>query len=401
MAMSARTLNEANHHDSKLSINKKLMPISKMAIKADRELLFPIYDVKGNLLIEKGVTLDQVQILKIAEKGSLFTLKNDLLMAMNKIRGAVDEEDGPEVYKAKTPFGILHIMEQQLENIYRQPDDPFTLSNLLGAAGRVQTVCENWPDAVLAKIFIDDKSNYTMQHSIHAAILCELVTRSLHWQPEKRRQLIGAALTMNISLGFKQDQWQSQREPLSEKDRTQLQRHPIESAKLLAQIGIEDIAWLEYVSAHHEELDGTGYPIGFSGDDMSKGSKILRMADTYGAKISGRHYRKGITPSTAAKQFFGESEEKISKELTAVFLKSVGLYPPGSVVELVSRELAIVTKRGKKITSPIVRCIANSQNQRLGIPITRNTEQGPYKITKTTELPPNFGPLDIDKLWGF
>ena len=377
------------------------MPISKTVLKPNSPLPFPIFAKDGTLLVEKGMALNEQQVMNLLRKDKLLTKQSELLAALQKTRGRGKINSEATSYKAKTPFAILASLENELEEIFTVQDSPLTLSNIYAAAGRIQTICNQWPDSAIAKIFMDDKSNYTIQHSIHTAILCDLAAKHLGWQEDARRSLVGAALTMNISLGFLQDELQKQEEELSSEQQALLKEHPLKSATLLENIGITEALWLDLIRTHHEHADGSGYPKGLNKNQLPKGAQILQIADMYGAKISGRKYRDAVLPTDAARYFFSIKEKNEYGILLDVFLKIIGLYPPGSIVRLRNEEIAMVVKRGSKIDKPMVRSLTNKEGHRLGSPATRNTTQPLFSITGFASLPVDFGEMDYDTLWGF
>ena len=398
---SARSVGSEKAHNVKKNGLNHLMPISKTVLKPNSPLPFPIYAKDGTLLVEKGTALNEQQVMNLLHKDKLLTKQSELLAALQKTRGQSKGNAETGIYKAKTPFAILASLESELEEIFTVQDSPLTLSNIYAAAGRVRTICNQWPDSAIAKIFMDDKSNYTIQHSIHAGILCDLAAKHLGWQDDARRSIVGAALTMNISLGFLQDDLQKQEEELSSEQQALLKEHPLKSATLLEDIGITEELWLDLIRTHHEQADGSGYPNRLNKSQLPKGAQILQLADMYGAKISGRKYRDAVLPTDAARYFFSIKEKNEYGILLDVFLKIIGLYPPGSIVRLRNDEIAMVVKRGSKIDKPVVRSLTNRDGQRLGSPATRNTTQPLFSITGFSKLPVDFGEMDYDTLWGF
>ena len=398
---SARSVESEKAHNVKKNGLNHLMPISKTVLKPNSPLPFPIFAKDGTLLVEKGIALNEQQIMNLLRKDKLLTKQSELLAALQKIRGQGKINAESTNYKAKTPFAILASLESELKEIFTVQDSPLTLSNIYAAAGRVQTICNQWPDSAIAKIFMDDKSNYTIQHSIHTAILCDLAAKHLGWQEDARRSLVGAALTMNISLRFLQDELQKQKEVLTSEQQVLLKEHPIKSAMLLENIGITETLWLDLIRTHHEQADGSGYPNRLNKSQLPKGAQILQLADMYGAKISGRKYRDAVLPTDAARYFFSIKDKNEYGILLDVFLKIIGLYPPGSIVRLRNDEIAMVVKRGSKIDKPMVRSLTNKEGLRLGSPATRNTTQPLFSIVEFAQLPLDFGDLDYDALWGF
>jgi diguanylate cyclase (GGDEF)-like protein len=85
--------------------------------------------------------------------------------------------------------------------------------------------------------------------------------------------------------------------PLSEAEWREMKRHPEVGAQILDHAGMPDIA--AWVRAHHERIDGYGYPHGLSGASISLEARILAVADAYEAMIARRSYRSGMSPEDA------------------------------------------------------------------------------------------------------
>jgi HD-GYP domain-containing protein (c-di-GMP phosphodiesterase class II) len=86
---------------------------------------------------------------------------------------------------------------------------------------------------------------------------------------------------------------------LTAQESRQMERHPELGAHILQSANLHDLAG--WVLAHHERPDGTGYPLGLSGDAISLEARILAVADAYEAMTSDRPYRAAL-PAHAAKQ---------------------------------------------------------------------------------------------------
>jgi putative nucleotidyltransferase with HDIG domain len=112
---------------------------------------------------------------------------------------------------------------------------------------------------------------------------------------------------------------------------------------------------LEIVAQHHEKLDGSGYPHGLKGEEIGLAARMCAVCDVYDAITSDRPYKDAARPSETLSDMFrwkGHLDEAV---LTA-FIKSVGIYPVGSLVKLHSGHLAMVLdQNASDLTRPVVR----------------------------------------------
>ncbi len=192
--------------------------------------------------------------------------------------------------------------------------------------------------------------HYSGKHALVCLVIGELAAGWLDWPHAEKRALALAALSMNVSITSLQDTMAEQKIALSDFQRTQVQTHASTSAALLRKAGVEDPLWLYAVEQHHTVAAPGAPPDSTPGPRLAE---LLRRVDIYAAKLSRRGTRDSVTPATAARDVCLDASGK-PDAIGATLLRVLGLYPPGTYVELASGETAIVVKRGKKAHTPIV-----------------------------------------------
>jgi HD-GYP domain-containing protein (c-di-GMP phosphodiesterase class II) len=95
--------------------------------------------------------------------------------------------------------------------------------------------------------------------------------------------------------------------PLDDDEFAEIRRHPDSGRRLLEELGGFPDTVRRLVSDHHERLDGTGYPRGLQGCDLSLETRILAACDVYDALISKRVYRDAWTPEDALTRLYAEA----------------------------------------------------------------------------------------------
>ncbi|MEQ8696451.1 MAG: HD-GYP domain-containing protein, partial [Bauldia litoralis] len=142
------------------------------------------------------------------------------------------------------------------------------------------------------------KSPYTAGHSERVALITDLVATELGVDVARRRWLGRAALLHDIGkLGVSNRILDKAGKP-TEAEWEAIKRHPAHTEMILSRIGaFADMA--EISAAHHERLDGKGYPKGRAGDEIAFETRILTVADIYEAMTADRPYRAGM-PSNKA-----------------------------------------------------------------------------------------------------
>ncbi|MDH5692954.1 MAG: hypothetical protein OEZ47_07630 [Gammaproteobacteria bacterium] len=341
-----------------------------------------MYRENGVLLANKGAVLNEAQSTIIRETEEIFTSLGDLSAYYeakeSKLPGkAANDESNNSSYN---PIRQLDVLEKELLRIYYSPSRASSLEDLIWMRARIRSICKHAPDAALAKIFLDNKRLYSVQHAIHVAVLVELTTSFLNWSNEQIESLVGASLTMNISMGILQDRLQKQSKPLNEQQKNLISAHPTKSVEILKKIGIKDSAWMESVLKHHETPDGLGYPSQLKLENIPISATLLRMADVYCAKISGRSYRNPMLPHIAAKDLFVGIDKEVHSEIVSAFLKILGLFPPGTLVRMSNKEIGIVFKRGEKINTPIVKILLGKNSLKAHSPKIVKADDDKNKI---------------------
>ena len=223
--------------------------------------------------------------------------------------------------------------------------------------------------------------NYSAQHSMICLVIAELAADWMAWPEEEKQALALAALSMNVSITMLQDSLSKQSTSLSDQQRALVHAHPTASVDLLTKAGVVDPVWIYVVQNHHrvmEQEDAVGAKAG------PRLAELLRRVDIYTAKLSRRGSRESVTPAMAARDAcLGAGGHPDS--IGATLLKVVGLYPPGTFVELLNGETAVVIQRGYKAHTPIVAALRRQDGGLLLQPERRDTSRAGTSVKKGVE----------------
>ena len=149
---------------------------------------------------------------------------------------------------------------------------------------------------------------------------------------------------------------------LTEKELATMKTHVAHSQRILAATpGIPALA-MDVAAQHHERHDGSGYPGGLAGDAIAPIGQMAAICDVYDAITSDRVYHRGLEPTEALRKIFEWSKFHFNPQLTQSFLRCIGIYPVGSLVQLESGRLALVVdQQHGNLLQPRVRVIYHTR----------------------------------------
>jgi HD-GYP domain-containing protein (c-di-GMP phosphodiesterase class II) len=275
---------------------------------------------------------------------------------------------------------------RQLNDLDRQLERLFTaLSQKSEVEGELRRIAQHLIAAVelnrdiaLACILLNQiGGTYSVRHCIETAIIAWLVAQALGKPSDEQVRIVAACLSMNVGMMRHQDQMQNQRASLSQEEAQLVRSHPEQGVELLKHAGVEDAEWLQYVLAHHECEDGSGYPEGKTAEQIPQNAKIIALADRYCAWVSARNYRKSLLPDRALQEAFVNHPSMINPELAQVFIDQLGPYPPGSYVRLKNGEIGVVSQRPREGQAHLVHVLIDAK----GVPLL------PYPIAREADGP--------------
>jgi len=234
------------------------------------------------------------------------------------------------------------------------------------------------PDGMLAASLLLDSRLPAAAHGLRVATTLAVLGRRLGLDAATLYSACGAALTMNIAIVGLLGKLRQQDEPLSEAQNAALLAHPVIGSAILREAGIDDGHIVIKGGRHHEKPDGSGYPQALSGDEVPPLARLLALLDQLGEQVeSGR-----LLPSQALATLFRDPAGGHDPVQLAALVKELGVYPPGSFVELASGEIAVVTYRGDSANTPRVAALRRRDGPPYAEPLLRDTRQLGFRITK-------------------
>jgi putative nucleotidyltransferase with HDIG domain len=198
------------------------------------------------------------------------------------------------------------------------------------------------------------KDEYTYMHSVAVCALMVNLARELGLDDAIVRDLGMAGLLHDIGKMEVPDALLNKAGRLSDAEFDVVRRHTVQGHELLSNGARVPAAALDICLHHHERMDGTGYPFGLSGDALSLHARMGAICDVYDALTSNRAYKAAWQPAQAVAAMHGW-EGHFDSPLLFKFFRSIGVFPPGMLVRLLSNQLAVVLDNGRRASRPRVR----------------------------------------------
>jgi len=213
---------------------------------------------------------------------------------------------------------------------------------------------------------IREKDSYLLEHSVNVGVLMSILGKAMNLERQQLFEYVLGALLHDIGKIIIPDEVLHKPGRLTEEEFELMKKHATFSRDILIKSG-DDLpaASINVAYQHHERLDGTGYPNALNKDQISLEGKMAAIVDVYDAITADRCYHKGMPPTIALKRMLEWTGSHLDKDLLHIFIKAMGVYPVGSVVELSNERLAIVNEINESDQkSPIVKVIYNTQYKR-------------------------------------
>ena len=231
----------------------------------------------------------------------------------------------------------------------------------------VESVLRN-PDALMWLSRIRSESEYTAEHSLNVCVLAVTFGRHLGMSPVELKNLGICALLHDVGKMRVPEEILNKPDPFTDRELSLMRSHTVHGRNLLMSTpnlfeGAIDVAY-----SHHERLDGKGYPRKISAEKITRYTRIVSIVDAYDAMTADRCYSNAMSSTDALRIIYNLRGTQFDEDLVIRFIESVGLYPPGTIVELHNGLIGIVlTTRPEKRHLPDVKLLLNASHEALEV----------------------------------
>jgi putative nucleotidyltransferase with HDIG domain len=257
------------------------------------------------------------------------------------------------------------------------------------------------PGALISIARLKTADDYTYMHSVAVCALMIALARELDLDEELGRKLGVAGLLHDLGKASVPLEILNKPGKLTDEEFRIMKSHPEKGARLLQENqGVDEIA-LDVVLRHHEKTDGSGYPRRFKSGEISLYAKMGAVCDVYDAITSNRPYKSGWDPAESLRKMAEWVNGHFDPAVFQAFVKSLGIYPVGSLVRLSSGRIGVVVAQSPKslLTPRIKTFFSTRSDARIPPEVVDLGSPGCKEKIAGREDPAAWNFPDLDALW--
>ncbi|WP_372870448.1 HD-GYP domain-containing protein [Shewanella sp.] len=234
----------------------------------------------------------------------------------------------------------------------------------------------------LALVTAGEESFSVTQHGISVAVLSLMIAKALDMSKMEMRDIALGALVHDIGKLRVPDNIRRKRGALTQQETNFMNQHPNYGHEMLSRSGLFPEQVLHIVRHHHEFIDGTGFPDGIKGNKIPKTTQIVALANDFELQLTALSI---ASPQVALGYLFKNRVGKHDEALISTLVKVLGIYPPGTLVQLTDGNIGKVMMTTSEVKQPQV-WACNPAGGSPGLRILMNEDVSIEKVLKVEEL---------------
>lgn len=274
--------------------------------------------------------------------------------------------------------------------------DPQTTLPLVG---EINSLVQRNSAAILSVARLKTHDDYTYMHSVAVCALMLSLANQMGLDNEQTRLAGIGGLMHDLGKALMPLEILNKPGKLSDAEYAVMKKHTLVGAKILEDSGAEAEV-IDIALNHHEKINGTGYPNQLPAEKISLLARMAAICDVYDAVTSERSYKKPWEPANSIREM-AKWDGHFDKQIFNAFVKSVGIYPIGSLVRLSSQRLAVVIETHPgSLLSPIVKVFFSIRSKApIPIQIIDLAAKNCKERIEGPEEPRDWDFKSLDNLW--
>ncbi len=257
------------------------------------------------------------------------------------------------------------------------------------------------PGALISLARLKTVDDYTYMHSVAVCAMMVVLAKQLGLDEAKTRLAGLAGLMHDLGKAAMPATVLNKPGKLTAAEFEIIKSHPVKGYEMLLMSESFDADTRDVCLHHHEKVDGSGYPEGLKGDGISLMAKMGAVCDVYDAITSNRPYKIGWDPAESLRKMAEWSTGHFDQKVFQAFVKSMGIYPVGSLVLMSSGRIGVVTAQSAKslITPQIKVFYSTKSHMRITPELLDLSKVGSTEKIAGREDPAKWHFPDLDELW--
>lgn len=255
------------------------------------------------------------------------------------------------------------------------------------------------PDALINLARLKNSDDYTYMHSVAVCALMIALARQMQLAEDEVREAGIAGLLHDIGKMAIPNEILDKPGRLSDEEFEIIKSHPVEGHALLVNSAGISERTLDVCLHHHEKINGQGYPHGLSGDKISLFARMGAVCDVYDAVSSQRVYKEPWQPTEALRKM-AAWDGHFDRQIFEAFVKSLGIYPVGSLVSLNNGILAVVVEQNREaLLTPKVKTVFSTlEKTEVACQLIDLSKEKDCRI-QDMEKPQTWGLTNLERFW--
>lgn len=257
------------------------------------------------------------------------------------------------------------------------------------------------PGALISLARLKTVDDYTYMHSVAVCAMMVALAKQLGMDEAQIKSAGLAGLMHDLGKALMPMEVLNKPGKLTDDEFAIIKKHPEEGHKLLQTGTNVDPVVMDVCLHHHEKVDGSGYPKGLTSAELTMFAKMGAVCDVYDAITSNRPYKAGWDPAESLRKMAEWANGHFDPMVFQAFVKSLGIYPIGSLVRLQSGRLGVVVEQTtKSLTMPKVKVFFSTKSNMRIVPqvLDLSAANATDKIAGR-EDPAKWRFPDLNELW--